>query len=51
MEADDSHQLSWADEMSESDYSDWLKSKAEDLRCLPTLDPWVQEFLTGEELP
>ena len=47
----DSHLLSWADEMVWGDYSDWLQPKSEDLEPPPTLDLRVQEFLTGEGIP
>ena len=48
--ADNSHLLSWADEMGWGDHSDWSQPKPEDLEYPPTLDPQVQEFLTREEV-
>ena len=49
--ADDSCPLSWADEMAQSDHSDWSQLEPEDLESPPTLDPQVQEFLTREGMP
>ena len=49
--ADDSHLLSWADEMAWGNYSDWSQPKPEDLEPPPTLNLRVQEFLTGEGMP
>ena len=48
--ANDSHQLSCADEITWGNHSDWLQPKPEDLESLPMLNPWVQKFLTGEEM-
>ena len=48
---DDSCLLVWADKMAWGDHSDQSQTEPEDLECLATFDPWVQEFLTGEEMP
>ena len=49
--ANDFCPLSWEDEMALGDHSDWSQPEPEDLESPPMLDPWVQEFLTGEEMP
>ena len=41
----------WGDEEGPSNQSDWSRPEEEDLECLPPLDPHVQEFLLGEEMP
>ena len=44
------HLLTWGNKRGPGDQSDWSRPKEEDLECLPSLEPYVQEFLREEEM-
>ena len=52
--AGEPHPLTWKDDERIREPSDWPKPESrsdEDLRCPPALDPLVQEFLLGGDVP
>ena len=45
------HLPTWGDKKGTGDPSDWSRQEEKDLKCLLPLNPHIQEFLGGEEMP